>query len=797
MNGKKLTNKQPGTILEFIVLKPFTNVLILIFLSFFITSFCFATDKVSQNQEYTRCIDCHNDQVSKWMSSHHHRSMSQATKENVLADFSAQSLRFNDTTYDLSFSEETGFHITVTDSEKPKTVYSIKYTFGFSPLQQYLVETDNGKMQVLQIAWDSREKEDGGQKWFHILPNENTSVNSRLHWKGSLFNWNGMCADCHSSGLKRNYGAKNNETKKNSFNTLWNEINVSCQSCHNNAVDHLTDINSNTIEDQNIKNQTNKNNSTFISWAAEDLGVWRHSESHHTAELTSINAMSIDEVKRKRQKHIAVCAGCHSLRTPLVDGFSPSDHFLDVFEPSLVSPPHYFNDGQIKEEVYVYGSFLQSKMHQAGVNCTDCHDSHSLELKIEGNGVCLQCHKASVFEQKQHHQHQLGSEGSLCVNCHMPETSYMVVDPRRDHSLRIPRPDLSVKLGSPNACNQCHQGKTPLWASQKIMEWHGEKRDTDHYGEVFKSIDIRHPNALKKTKAHLSRNDLPDIIRASLLTELNKIPSKESEKILIENLKNVNPLVKLGALKGLSNSNLITYKQHLIPLLKADKKAIRIQAARILNRVIPEDPSILNLVDYQSARHELLNAGNTMAWRAEGLTNNAQFLTNEGNLVKAIELYKKSIKIEPYFAPAYINLSELYRNQGKADDANILLNSAISKLTENTDINHAYGLQLVRQSKHKEALKYLRKAAEINALNAHYQYVYAVALQNLGFIQEAQQHLADSITNHKYDIQLLSFALNIALSQSQNKLALGYTEKLLTLIPDSKPLQNLKQRLNR
>jgi hypothetical protein len=87
----------------------------------------------------------------------------------------------------------------------------------------------------------------------------------------------------------------------------------------------------------------------------------------------------------------------------LTDGFKANKPFLDQFVPQLLSPPNYHVDGQIKEEVYVYGSFLQSKMFAAGVNCLDCHDKHTMKLKLEDNGLCLQCHSASEYNLKLHH----------------------------------------------------------------------------------------------------------------------------------------------------------------------------------------------------------------------------------------------------------------------------------------------------------------------------------------------------------------------------------------------------------
>jgi predicted CXXCH cytochrome family protein len=112
--------------------------------------------------------------------------------------------------------------------------------------------------------------------------------------------------------------------------------------------------------------------------------------------------------------------------------------------PALLEPGLYHADGQIDGEVHEYGSFLQSRMHAFGVACSNCHDPHSAKLRAEGNALCAQCHLPEKFDLAAHHHHLPGSTGAQCVDCHMPTKNYMVVDARRDHSIRLPRPDWSV-----------------------------------------------------------------------------------------------------------------------------------------------------------------------------------------------------------------------------------------------------------------------------------------------------------------------------------------------------------------
>jgi cytochrome c553 len=77
--------------------------------------------------------------------------------------------------------------------------------FGVYPLQQYLLPLDDGRLQALSIAWDSRPAEEGGQRWYHLYPDEAIAHDDPLHWTGPYQNWNTRCAECHSTDLHKNY----------------------------------------------------------------------------------------------------------------------------------------------------------------------------------------------------------------------------------------------------------------------------------------------------------------------------------------------------------------------------------------------------------------------------------------------------------------------------------------------------------------------------------------------------------------------------------------------------------------
>jgi Zn ribbon nucleic-acid-binding protein len=278
----------------------------------------------------------------------------------------------------LFFIKDERYQVTISYDDKTDT-YPIKYTLGHFPLQQYLVETDKGKLDVLPFAWDSREKLEGGQRWYHNYNHEEIRHEDRLHWRQPLQNWKGMYADCHSDGLVRNYDAD-----ENSFDSQFDNINVGCLSCHGNMSTHAKET----------KKSDSRADSTSVN---HPIGQWVRSIGDKTAHWQG---------EKRDNTFMDGCFACHSLRSPLTDDIKANTPFLDQFTPQLSAAPNYHADGQIKEEVYVYGSFLQSKMFTAGVNCLDCHDKHTMKLKVESNGLCMQCNSAEVYNVKKHHQHE-------------------------------------------------------------------------------------------------------------------------------------------------------------------------------------------------------------------------------------------------------------------------------------------------------------------------------------------------------------------------------------------------------
>jgi predicted CXXCH cytochrome family protein len=698
-------------------------------LMFFLVSKCFANNVLTVEKSDETCTSCHINAVQKWQQSDHAKAMAIADHNTVLANFNRVSIKhFGQKAF---FFIENNQHQVSISSEKNSTTYPIKYTFGHYPLQQYLVETGNGKLQVLPFSWDARDKTEGGQRWFHNYSHEEIRPEDRLHWKQPLQNWNGMCADCHSDGLVRNYKSENN-----SFNSQFDNINVGCLSCHGNMSEHRKEQDHSKMSTRNAISQP--------------LGNWVRAMNEKTAHWQGEN---------RDNSFMDNCFACHSLRSPLTDGFKANIPFLDQFSPQLPLSSNYHADGQIKEEVFVYGSFLQSKMFKAGVNCLDCHDKHTMQLKNEGNGLCLQCHGGEIYNVKSHHQHKENSTGAQCVNCHMPDNRYMGVDDRRDHSFKIPRPDVSAVFNTPNACIQCHEKETNLWARKNLNIWHGQPEVLLESKQYLMALNSGKPITLIQHWSIVDDENLDIISRASALQMLSYTTQSLSAKRLNSYLIHKEVLLRLSA----ANAGMLLApderEKYLAPLLNDELKAIRVAVARSL---VSSNISPMNLSTFTQAFKELRTANKINSWRGEGRVNQALIALEVNDRLGAEKHLKAAIKIEPYFEAGYINLADLYRSQQRSALVVSVLKKGLKNLPKSGSLHYSFGLHLVRQHKLSSALSYFERSVQLTPNNPQYAYTYILAMDGLDKSQQALNELNNVIVNYQDKAQLKELGIYLS-----------------------------------
>jgi|WetSurSiteA1Bulk_404760.scaffolds.fasta_scaffold00166_11 predicted CXXCH cytochrome family protein len=715
------------------------------------------------------CKQCHQTEFDAWQGSHHQLAMQEANEQTVLGDFN--DAKFNYHGIESTFFKRDGKFMVRTDGEDGKlTDYPIAYTFGVTPLQQYLIEFKGGRYQALSIAWDSRPKADGGQKWFHLYPNEKVDHNDQLHWTKRYQNWNMECAECHSTHLQKGYDAATD-----SYKTTFNEINVACESCHGAASKHL---------------EWAKHAQPLYS---DDKGFATKLQSHWQEAWTfADNADIAHRDQPAKDELMNTCWACHSRRLALVDGSAPSLPLEDTHRPSLLTQPTYHADGQQRDEDYTWGSFRQSKMFQQGVTCMDCHEPHSLKLRAEGNALCTRCHNAEKFDTEKHHFHKPDSKGAVCMDCHAPEQNYMVNDGRHDHSFRLPRPDLSLSLGSPNACTQCHQKQKPEWAAKTLGKWYGKNwRERPHYGTTLHAGVTEGIKALPSLLELAQDSASPAIVRTTAITLIKPMMSPELLTFAREQLKDADPSVRIAGLGLIESVDPINRSLSASPLLSDPIRGVRIEAARVLADIPDSQLSANRIESRNKAMQEYIDAMKINAdWPAEN-SNLGNLYLRQGNIEEAITAYQRALTLDPHFVGAYINLADAYRQQQRDDEGEQQLRKGLALVPDAADLHHALGLLLVRKGDKAEALQELAKASKLAPNDAHYAYVYGIALNSLDKQREALAVLKAADKRQPHNLQILSALISMHREAGDNKTALIYARKAAEALPNNKEIEQL------
>lgn len=513
-----------------------------------------------------RCASCHRQEYDAWRTSQHSKAMQPATPANVLGRFDGSRLVSGGASYTFIRRGDTSIVNTIGRPGAPGPGdFAIRYTFGVYPLQQYLVELRGGHVQALLAAWDARPADQGGQRWFSLAPSTEASHAERPDWTGSQYNWNYMCADCHSTAVRKRY-----EPVADSFHTTFSEINVACEACHGPGSRH-------------------------VSWARYPRPIrrlfWRDdglqsklTERHGvTWSIDSASGNARRSVPRTTDHEIETCTQCHARRNHIADGYTAGAPLLDFYVPLPLLPGMYYPDGQQLDEVYTVASFQESRMYSMGVTCADCHDPHTQQLRRPGNQVCLQCHRAAKYDTVAHHHHPASSVGAQCVSCHLPDTAYMQIDRRHDHSIRIPRPDLSVVLGVPNACNRCHADHDAQWASAQVKQWFPTPNPGfQRFASAFAADDRGDSTATDSLGVIANDAMEPRIVRASALARLAARPGATAFEAARRWSTDSNSVIRFYALSMLEGMG-AQERLALAPrMLTDERRAIRQEAAWLL-----------------------------------------------------------------------------------------------------------------------------------------------------------------------------------------------------------------------
>jgi tetratricopeptide (TPR) repeat protein len=692
-----------------------------------------------------QCISCHEAAYQGWLGSDHDLAMDVADETTVRGDFDDS--EFTRAGITSRFYRRDGKYFVFTEGPGGEMgEFEITHTFGWEPLQQYLIPFPGGRMQALSIAWDTEREE-----WFYLYPGQDIPADDWLHWTRNGQNWNGMCAECHSTNLIKGYDA-DTET----YNTTWSEIDVSCEACHGPGSRH-------------------------VEWAEMPEmarpGVENYELPIRTSDITN-------------QQYVELCAPCHSRRTEFGDYNHSREELLDNVLPAVLREGLYHADGQILEEVYVYGSFVQSKMYGNDVRCGDCHDAHSLKLHFEGNELCGQCHRADVYDSYDHHFHQETyqgepSDGALCVKCHMVEQPFMVIDWRADHSLRVPRPDLSAEIGTPNACTQsgCHDDRPLSWSVQAYQRWYGQARKP-HYGQIFAAARTGEPGARDELIKIAGDPLYPNIARATALSLLVQYPGDEATEAFNLALMDEDALIRYTALSNVSAPTQERVVELVSPLLFDPIRVLRMEAS---NRLADAPPEALQpyqqaalatgLTEYQEAMQSALDFPSA----AHNMGNLSSRL---GDAVEAEKYYRIAVNIDDLFAPAKVNLALLLNATGRNAEAERLLRDVLEAYPDQVDVAYNLGLLLAELSRIEEAVEFLGRASDGQPDRARVHYNYGLALQAVGRLDDAEGALLKAVGVEPENPDLLFALGDHYLRRGQPARALEVAERLVRIAPN-------------
>lgn len=703
------------------------------------------------------CSSCHADQAAAFATSHHARAMAVATDKTVLADFNNTS--FQDNGVKAAFSRRGDRFIVRTEGPDGKEAeFQVKYTFAYEPLQQYLIDLGGGKLQALDIAWDTQK-----QQWFWLGEGSPAKPGSTFHWTGPFYRWNRTCIDCHSTDPQTGFQPQATE-----YQSSYVATSIGCQSCHGGGANH-------------------------VDWARAKLG------NAQTAAVAGFGLSKVDA---------DTCFACHARRTRLVDDYQPGGSFLDNFSPVLLRSDLYFPDGQILDEVFEYGSFQQSKMARAGVTCFDCHRPHEGRVKAAGNALCTQCHTqdapkrfssadpGGTFDTPAHTHHPESSAGALCANCHMPERTYMKIDRRRDHSFVIPRPDLSEMYGTPNACTSCHNGRTNKWASQILDQWFGagwRKRPT--IAHAFAAAAKNDDAAIEALRTLVGDGKQAGIVKGSAIAEMGRLAGADVAADVKAAAQSSDPLVRLGATEAAANLPPQYRLDAIGGLVRDDVRAVRVAAARALAATQSLDFLGDRRRDFDRAVADLKTYVQANADVAEAQSSYGTFLLEQGRPEEAEKVLRQAIHLDPALAGARINLAELYRATGEDGKSEQTYAEAVANDPARADLRYGHGLSLVRRKAMEEAIGELKTAVRLDPGNARYRTTAAIALDSVGRMEDAFALFDPAFMDATSDSDLLGTAIQIGLKLRRYGETLRFAETLARLQPDDPQIAELVRQL--
>jgi tetratricopeptide (TPR) repeat protein len=379
----------------------------------------------------------------------------------------------------------------------------------------------------------------------------------------------------------------------------------------------------------------------------------------------------------------------------------------------------------------------------------------------------------------------------------MPARTYMVVDPRRDHSFRVPRPDLTVAIGTPNACTGCHARRSAAWAADAVRAWYGATRaPRPHFAPALDAGRRGLPDAERRLAALVTDAEQPAIARATALGLLREFLSPASMPALEAALRDGDPLVRAAALAVTEALPPDRRVGLAAAALRDPIRAVRLAAVQALagaRASLGADGQIA----FDRGIEEVIASEMVSAERPESHLNLANLHLRLGRPAEAESELRTALRLDPRFVPALVNLADLLRGAGDDAAGAALLEDALRIEPDNAEAIHALGLLRVRQGRSGDAVGLLRRAATLRPDAPRFAYVYAIALHSAGDARGALRVLEAAHRRRPASRDLLSALVSVARESGDLATARRHAASLAALLPGDPGVQALREALER
>jgi len=657
------------------------------------------------------CVECHAETVEKWKTSHHALAQREMDLARDLKAFS-QGKTVDETGQSyLLLNKEGKFGIEAIYDEggKPPETSMVEGVIGETPIQQFLVEAKGGRLQTHALTFDVHNEE-----WFNVFGDEERDPSDWGHWVGQGMNWNSNCAWCHTTEYKKNY-----DHMTDSYTTSWTALGVSCIQCHDGMKEHVRDAGSD-------------------EYVAKEVP-----ENAHVVAMEN-------------------CASCHARREELTkNDFHAGEKFDDHYRLALADMPWgYFEDGQAREENYVYGSLMMSRMGHKGVTCLNCHDPHGGKTILPQTDInlCMQCHStgingATVVDATTHSRHQVGSEGAQCVSCHMPERTYMGRDPRRDHGFTSPDPWLAQTYDTPNACMDCHDKEGLPWAQEHVEAWFPESLRRDHVRERAAALHA----------VYSGDEDFPEKVLNLLEPEENVYLRAAYLRMLA--MAPMAPGVLEAAAKGITADQPIerdaavmifaNRPEGLNPLQTAmgdSSRMVRLQAAEALRSMFdPNNPVYQEWLEYSEMNSD----------RPAGALRLAELATSQNNPAMVKKMTELAVGFDGNNPQLKYDAAILLDRIGEVDAALRQLYQAKRLAPDMAMLYYAESLLRAEKGDMVGSVAVMKQAVGLDPSQDRWWYNLAVAQMRMGTLDDAKRSLDKALALTPQNVEYLQLRASL------------------------------------